>query len=95
MLSTANAPRVRARAEHAFGVIKCIFGFAKMRYRGLAKNGNRQFNDRIFPSPRGYPYKRNPVYLIFIKEDPTIVNMMLLVSPGPKRLLRTRQQKSA
>lgn len=35
--------RVRARAEHAIGVIKRIFGFTKVRYRGLAKNGNRLF----------------------------------------------------
>lgn len=35
--------RVRARAEHAIGVIKRFFGFAKVRYRGLAKNGNRLF----------------------------------------------------
>ena len=32
---------VRAKVEHAFGVIKRIFGFEKVRYRGLAKNGNR------------------------------------------------------
>lgn len=36
-------PKVRARVEHAIGVIKRIFGFAKVRYRGLAKNGNRLF----------------------------------------------------
>jgi IS5 family transposase len=35
--------RVRARVEHVIGVIKRIFGFAKVRYRGLAKNGNRLF----------------------------------------------------
>jgi IS5 family transposase len=35
--------KVRARVEHAIGVIKRIFGFAKVRYRGLAKNGNRLF----------------------------------------------------
>ena len=29
---------VRAKVEHAFGVIKRIFGWAKVRYRGLAKN---------------------------------------------------------
>ncbi len=29
---------VRAKAEHSFGVIKRVFGFVKMRYRGLAKN---------------------------------------------------------
>ena len=35
--------KVRARVEHAIGVIKRIFGFAKVRYRGLAKNGNHLF----------------------------------------------------
>ncbi len=35
--------RVRAKVEHAFGVIKRIFGFAKVRYRGIAKNANRVF----------------------------------------------------
>lgn len=35
--------KVRARVEHVIGVIKRIFGFAKVRYRGLAKNGNRLF----------------------------------------------------
>lgn len=33
--------RVRARGEHPIGVIKRIFGFAKVRYRGLAKNLHR------------------------------------------------------
>lgn len=32
--------KVRARAEDAIGVIKRVFGFTKVRYRGLAKNGN-------------------------------------------------------
>lgn len=35
--------KVRARVEHAIGVIKRVFGFAKVRYRGLVKNGNRLF----------------------------------------------------
>jgi len=35
--------KVRARVEHAIGVVKRVFGFAKVRYRGLAKNGNRLF----------------------------------------------------
>jgi IS5 family transposase len=34
---------VRARVEHSIGVIKRIFGFVKVRYRGLAKNANRLF----------------------------------------------------
>ena len=35
--------RVRARVEHAIGVVKRIFGFTKVRYRGIAKNANRLF----------------------------------------------------
>jgi IS5 family transposase len=35
--------RVRARVEHTIGVIKRVFGFAKVRYRGIAKNANRLF----------------------------------------------------
>jgi len=35
--------RVRAKVEHALGVIKRIFGFIKVRYRGLAKNAHRLF----------------------------------------------------
>lgn len=35
--------RIRARVEHSIGVIKRVFGFCKVRYRGLAKNGNRLF----------------------------------------------------
>jgi hypothetical protein len=31
--------RIRARVEHSIGVIKWVFGFRKVRYRGLAKNG--------------------------------------------------------
>ena len=34
---------VRARVEHAFLVIKRVFGFAMLRYRGLEKNANRLF----------------------------------------------------
>lgn len=33
--------RVRAKVEHAIGVIKRVFGFQKVRYRGLAKNRHR------------------------------------------------------
>jgi transposase, IS5 family len=33
--------RVRARVEHPFRVIKQQFGYAKVRYRGLAKNTSR------------------------------------------------------
>ena len=35
--------RIRARAEHAFHVVKCLWGFTKVRYRGLAKNTARLF----------------------------------------------------
>ena len=36
-----NKSRVRAKIEHTIGVIKRIFGFQKVRYRGLAKNLQR------------------------------------------------------
>lgn len=35
--------RIRARGEHAFHVVKRLWGFAKVRYRGLAKNATRAF----------------------------------------------------
>jgi IS5 family transposase len=35
--------RVRARVEHAIGVVKRVFAFTKVRYRGIAKNANRLF----------------------------------------------------
>jgi transposase, IS5 family len=35
--------KVRAKVEHSIGVIKRIFGFAKVRYRGLDKNAHRLF----------------------------------------------------
>jgi transposase, IS5 family len=33
--------KVRAKVKHPFLVIKRVFGFAKVRYRGLAKNTHR------------------------------------------------------
>lgn len=33
--------KIRAKVEHTIGVIKCRFGFTKVRYRGLEKNHNR------------------------------------------------------
>lgn len=35
--------KVRARVEHVFAVIKRLWGFGKVRYRGLVKNANRSF----------------------------------------------------
>jgi IS5 family transposase len=35
--------KVRAKVEHAIGIIKRVFGFAKVRYRGLDKNAHRLF----------------------------------------------------
>ncbi len=44
--SVIRAPdemRVRSRVEHSIGVVKGVFGFKKVRYRGLAKNASRMF----------------------------------------------------
>jgi IS5 family transposase len=35
--------RTRARCEHPFHVVKRLWGFAKVRYRGLAKNLTRAY----------------------------------------------------
>ena len=35
--------KVRAKVEHVFGIIKRVFGFAKVCYRGLEKNAHRLF----------------------------------------------------
>ncbi|MFZ5530958.1 MAG: IS5 family transposase [Pseudomonadota bacterium] len=35
--------KIRARVEHVFAVVKRLWGFSKVRYRGLDKNANRSF----------------------------------------------------
>ena len=34
---------VRCKVEHPFRFIKCLFGYRKVAYKGLAKNGNRLY----------------------------------------------------
>ena len=38
-----NKSKIRARVEHVFGVVKRLWGFGKVRYRGLVKNATRAF----------------------------------------------------
>lgn len=38
-----NKSKIRAQVEHVFAVVKRLWGFAKVRYRGLAKNATRSF----------------------------------------------------
>jgi IS5 family transposase len=38
-----NKSRIRARVEHVFGVVKRLWGFGKVHYRGLQKNATRAF----------------------------------------------------
>ena len=38
-----NKSKIRARVEHVFGVVKRLWGFGKVRYRGLQKNATRAF----------------------------------------------------
>jgi IS5 family transposase len=35
--------KVRARVEHVFAIVKRLWGFSKVRYRGLQKNATRAF----------------------------------------------------
>ena len=34
---------VRCKVEHPFRIVKCLFGYKKVAYRGLAKNENRLY----------------------------------------------------
>jgi transposase, IS5 family len=38
-----NKSKIRARVEHVFGVVKRLWGFGKVRCRGLQKNATRAF----------------------------------------------------
>lgn len=38
-----NKSKIRARVEHVFAVVKRLWGFNKVRYRGLSKNATRAF----------------------------------------------------
>jgi IS5 family transposase len=38
-----NKSRVRARVQHVFAVVKKLWGFTKVHYRGLQKNATRAF----------------------------------------------------
>ena len=38
-----NKSKIRSRVEHVFGVVKRLWGFGKVRYRGLQKNATRAF----------------------------------------------------
>ncbi len=43
-LTNRRKSSVRAKVEHVFRPLKTLWGFAKARYRGLAKNANRAFD---------------------------------------------------
>ncbi|MCY0852728.1 IS5 family transposase [Cupriavidus sp. D39] len=38
-----NKSKIRARVDHVFAVVKRLWGFTKVRYRGLKKNAGRAF----------------------------------------------------
>ncbi|MBB1078254.1 IS5 family transposase, partial [Rhodoferax sp. 4810] len=38
-----NKSKIRSRVEHVFAVVKRLWGFGKVRYRGLQKNATRAF----------------------------------------------------
>jgi IS5 family transposase len=42
-LRNRTKSRTRARVEHPLLILKRLWGFAKVGYRGLAKNANRTF----------------------------------------------------
>ena len=38
MRAEKRKAQIRARVEHPFRVVKCVFGYVKVRFKGLAKN---------------------------------------------------------
>jgi IS5 family transposase len=48
--------RSRARGEHPFHVVKHLWGFGRVRYRGLTKNLARAFS--LFALANLYPVRR-------------------------------------
>lgn len=38
MRAEKRKAQIRARVEHPFRIVKCVFGFVKVRFKGLAKN---------------------------------------------------------
>ena len=36
--------RIRAKGEHAFHVVKCLWNYRKVRYKGLVKNAAQMFS---------------------------------------------------
>lgn len=42
-MKNRHKSKIRARVEHVFAVVKRLWGFTKVRYRGLMKNGCRAF----------------------------------------------------
>ena len=47
-------PSVRCKVEHPFRIVKCLFGYKKVAYRGLAKNANRLY--ALFVSANLYAF---------------------------------------
>ncbi len=43
-LFNKKSNRTRARVEHAFGIVKHLWGYRKVRYRGLDKNASQLFS---------------------------------------------------
>jgi hypothetical protein len=60
--------QVRAKVEHVIGVIKRIFGFSKVRYRGLARVAHHAALGRWGKTPAGralYGLRKQTVEPIF------------------------------
>ena len=52
--------RTRARCEHPFHVIKCLFGYRKVRYRGIYKNAAQIFT--LFALTNIYMVRKKLLY---------------------------------
>lgn len=67
-----NKSKIRARVEHVFTVVKRLWGFAKVRYRGLAKNATRSSKSIGFREGWCGSYVQTPRLLVSSRCDSSL-----------------------
>ena len=86
---------IRARVEHVFAVVKRLWGFDKVRYRGLAKNATRAFVALAMANiylARGTPVATSPC---IASQERANGSYSAANEPGVPRMRPTLEQFSA
>src|SRR5271163_1703145 len=92
--------KIRAKVEHAFFVIKRVFGFAKVRYRGLDKNAHRLFVTCALANlfmARRHLLRARPAWGPTLRQPPGMwrIAKKQLGSPPQPSIERARQSKKS